>query len=490
MNRLAHALRHPPAPAALLIVAALCLCLPAQARAQWSQPDAGGNIGSTNTGNVGVGTTAPQARLDVRGAAVVDANQYFGFRRTDNAVRRLIGAADNGAGQHFVDIGQATAYITGIRFWPRDNVASPDVVINGSGYMGIGTTAPIGQLQVRRDHASTTFQNGTDFQLFLQNMNLAANNTVGFAFGGQRADGTSRLAGSVFSQMTSHANGSFASDLVFNVTGPGEAPLEGLRIKSSGNVGVNTANPASRLHVYEPAGNGVSARLTIQDADGAAGFDVKAYDKSWSFAADNSPDGFMVTSAGGANFFIGNAGNVGIGTISPAQKLEVVGGVKVSKNAGGTGGDLSVEGAITGGSIQAKYQDVAEWVPSVQKLAPGTVVVLDTRNSNHVLASTAAYDTKVAGVVSARPGIALGEAGEGKALVATTGRVKVRVDAARAPIRIGDLIVTSDVEGVAMRSEPVTLAGRQLHAPGTIIGKALEPLGEGRGEILVLLSLQ
>ena len=89
-----------------------------------------------------------------------------------------------------------------------------------------------------------------------------------------------------------------------------------------------------------------------------------------------------------------------------------------------------------------------------------------------------------------QPGIILGEGGDGKLMVATTGRVKVRVDATRAPIQIGDLIVTSEVEGVAMKSEPMTIGGRRIHAPGTIIGKALEPLAKGTGEILVLLSLQ
>jgi hypothetical protein len=39
-------------------------------------------------------------------------------------------------------------------------------------------------------------------------------------------------------------------------------------------------------------------------------------------------------------------------------------------------------------------------------------------------------------------------------------------------------------------SEPVLVAGRRMHAPGTIIGKALEPLDKGAGEIPVLLSLQ
>jgi hypothetical protein len=75
-------------------------------------------------------------------------------------------------------------------------------------------------------------------------------------------------------------------------------------------------------------------------------------------------------------------------------------------------------------------------------------------------------------------------------LVATTGRVKVKVDATRAPVKVGDLLVTSDREGYAMKSEPVMVGGRKMHSPGTIVGKALEPLAGGTGEILVLLSLQ
>jgi hypothetical protein len=106
------------------------------------------------------------------------------------------------------------------------------------------------------------------------------------------------------------------------------------------------------------------------------------------------------------------------------------------------------------------------------------------------MASSQAYDLRVAGVVSAAPGVILGEGGEGKVMVATTGRVKIKVDATRGPVRVGDLLVTSDVEGVAMKSEPLSLGGTAIHRPGTLIGKALEPLDKGVGEILVLLSLQ
>ena len=247
---------------------------------------------------------------------------------------------------------------------------------------------------------------------------------------------------------------------------------------NSGNVGIGTPAAASAN----------SAKLVISGVAGAEGLDLATSDQYANLRvirnskSTHDKDLYLQYGAGAGSkirFYTDNGeamtlagGRLGVGTTTPAVALDVNGDIRVS------------------GNINAKYQDVAEWVPSTQKLAPGTVVILDPERSNHVLASKGSYDTAVAGVVSEKPGLSLGEAGEGKALVATTGRVKVRVDATRAPIRIGDLIVTSDLEGVAMKSEPVVVGGRRIHAPGTIIGKALEPLAGGTGEILVLLSLQ
>jgi hypothetical protein len=152
--------------------------------------------------------------------------------------------------------------------------------------------------------------------------------------------------------------------------------------------------------------------------------------------------------------------------------------------------DLVVKGNLSAGTIFADYQDVAEWVPSAESLPAGTVVVLSDHVANTVTTSTRAYDTGVAGVVSPTPGLLLGIAGPSKAKIATTGRVHVRVDATKGPIRIGDLLVTSDHPGLAMKSEPLDVAGAKIHRPGTLIGKALEPLATGEGQILVLLSLQ
>jgi hypothetical protein len=187
----------------------------------------------------------------------------------------------------------------------------------------------------------------------------------------------------------------------------------------------------------------------------------------------NSNQGFQIRDADDATIATFRTGGaVGIGTANPAAMLHVAGNVQVD------------------GNIAAKYQDVAEWVKASGSPAEGTVVVIDATDQNGVVASNAPYDTRVAGVVSPKPGLLLGEPGKGRAKVAHSGRVKVKVDAKYGSIAIGDLLVTSSTPGYAMRSEPVSVGGVAIHRPGTLIGKALEPLAEGQGEILVLLTLQ
>jgi hypothetical protein len=251
---------------------------------------------------------------------------------------------------------------------------------------------------------------------------------------------------------------------------------------NTGNVGIGTASPEAKFHLFGGEGRFDGYRTFFRHPDAQIRLGNFSANGTWAIGINgdvtddlivwNFKNGMVplrfASGTNNASFW----GNVGIGTASPATRLHVIGDVTVT------------------GNIAAKYQDVAEWVPATRPILPGTVVVLDREQSNRVIPSTHAYDTAVAGVVSQNPGLLLGERGEGKVMVATTGRVKVRVDATRGSICVGDLLVTSGTEGLAMRSEAVSIGGLSLHRPGTLVGKALEPLREGQGEILVLLSLQ
>jgi hypothetical protein len=253
-----------------------------------------------------------------------------------------------------------------------------------------------------------------------------------------------------------------------------------------GRVGMGTTSPKAMLHIRDASSS------TVTTPQVPTNFGLGAL-------VERSADGLSASLAivGGQKSQAGT-GQLYLGNVDEWNSTMIEGGAgKMTfwvRNGGAAAtaamtinatGDLRVQG-----NIEAKYQDVAEWVPAGGALAPGTVVVLNRTRSNEVMPSAKSYDTAMTGVVSSRPGVLLGEAGDGKAKIATTGRVKVRVDATRHPVAIGDLLVSGEKPGLAMLSEPIDLGGVKIHRPGTILGKALEPLESGEGEILVLLSLQ
>ena len=135
--------------------------------------------------------------------------------------------------------------------------------------------------------------------------------------------------------------------------------------------------------------------------------------------------------------------------------------------------------------------DVAEpFQMSTKEIPKGAVVVIDDENAGQLKLSDRAYDSRVAGIVSGANGInsglSLHQEGvlEGGQNVALSGRVYVLADASNSPIKPGDLLTTSDTPGHAMK---VT---NQIKAQGAILGKAMSSLKEGKGMVLVLVTLQ
>lgn len=119
---------------------------------------------------------------------------------------------------------------------------------------------------------------------------------------------------------------------------------------------------------------------------------------------------------------------------------------------------------------------------------PGTVVVI--QDEEHLAPSQKAYDRRVAGVISGagsyKPGIVLNRKDENvdHQPVALMGRTYCKADAQYSAIEIGDLLTTSPTPGHAMK------AVDPHRAFGAVIGKALQPLKEGRGLIPILVAMQ
>jgi len=167
------------------------------------------------------------------------------------------------------------------------------------------------------------------------------------------------------------------------------------------------------------------------------------------------------------------------------------------------------EGNVYATSFRPSSQDLASLVDVSEEVQPGDVLVIDRDNPGMMRKAFEAHDTGVIGVVALDAGVVLGTrppaagisrmhdseienpaaqdlevgvAPSHRAAVGLAGVVTCNVDAAYGAVWPGDLLVTSPTPGHAMRAD--------APLPGTMLGKALEPLQEGVGTIKVLVMLR
>jgi len=143
------------------------------------------------------------------------------------------------------------------------------------------------------------------------------------------------------------------------------------------------------------------------------------------------------------------------------------------------------------GNFHSGGGDFAEMLPAVQGLEPGDVLVIGP--DGQLTRSSTPNQANVAGVYSTDPGFVGGDLDDAdnseRVPIAIVGVVPVKVSAENGAIRPGDLLTASATPGHAMKAKPVDVGGVQIYRPGTIIGKALEPLEKGMGVIRVLITL-
>jgi len=491
---------------------------------------AAGQIGLL--GNAGSGQNKPGLFLGSNGNFNgTNATAYFGLTASPTNYPydfAIVGSADSNL-HRFLHIGYNTGDDPSAAFNPRVSIDTYAGNINVAGQIVSqgGFSGPTAAGNVSGGAFGATSAGG--------NYTFPANVGIGTTTPGTRLDigagvtprgaDSDLVIGTTVPQIEFYGSATSAAmhydGNVFRIwTNGGATWKNALSVGNNGKVGIGVSDPqAYDLHLYRSDAGTKS--LGIEASSGGAGsyadadllsdkmaVSLRTYGSGFDtflhagFHLANMSelwaDELAAGVGGGKGLLIGTGGSQS--SVSPVifatrntERMRIMedGRVVIGATAPTGSYALDVVGSIHATNIiGASYQDVAEWVPASEEMKPGTVVVLAANKNNEVTSSRTAYDTMVAGVVSARPGIILGDSAPDKAQVATTGRVKVKVDATRNPIRVGDLLVTSDVAGTAMRSVPIDVSGIAIHRPGTIIGKALEPLASGEGEILVLLSLQ
>jgi hypothetical protein len=213
-----------------------------------------------------------------------------------------------------------------------------------------------------------------------------------------------------------------------------------------------------------------------------------------------------------------NTGNIGIGTTSPTGKMDIRNtanqpALRIEASSGtnlieayntGSGsatglvfrveratGNVRADGAFYGAGFHSGSADVAEHINVSESVEPGDVVEIDPVNPGYFRKARTPGSRLVAGVISTDPGVVLGSnsdpvEGEGdpRPLLALAGRVPVKATTENGPIEVGDLLIASSKPGYAMRAINPT------SAVGAVIGKALEPLDEGEGLIMIQVTLR
>ncbi len=303
-------------------------------------------------GDVGIGTTSPSAKLDVTGSygdiiKAVSGSQSittsFVAPSTGSGLNNIISTAGE------FNIGTSDAQ-------PFSLVTSSisRVSILSGGNVGIGTTSPSEKLEVV-GNANITSTSGTTLKIEAKNPTAFNDPRIEFVTWNEASGASS---GKI--QLTSGAWNN--NDMAF-FTETNNSVTEKMRITSSGNVGIGTTNPQSKLHLATTGGSTLTIQNTTNSGNAALNFRDEGNNDQfqiyYALAANRSynlvnGNGLTIYSSQSSSEIarFGNAssgytdsyftGNVGIGTTNPTNKLHIQGSQATVYSSTDTGGQASV----------------------------------------------------------------------------------------------------------------------------------------------------
>ncbi|MEM6316046.1 MAG: tail fiber domain-containing protein [Bacteroidota bacterium] len=308
----------------------------------------GGLVINRDNGRVGVGTTAPSHQLHVNAANPL---RLQGLQ-TDNGLTEVLVTNANGVIKK-TDIeniapGDDDWYEVGTTSEP-DNINDN---IYTQGLVGIGTNNPVSRLTINNNIAHDANFDYSDATLSIFDSNNNGGNTPNGTrdilsltregVGGQAFGNRAAFALGRFENVSSNAR----TQLDIKLTDGGFTQHNTIMsLRSNGNVGFGVTAPVARIDVngitksthFEmgQSGSYFGANLFWQSGTGwtrrnaaQGGFAIRNTNGDFDLRIDDQAATPSVTT----RLFVETGGNVGIGTSTPSQRLDVVGNIELDNN--------------------------------------------------------------------------------------------------------------------------------------------------------------
>ena len=261
-------------------------------------------------GKVGVGTSSPESTLHVSGPGIFRSGVIDIVFSTPGGKNGMVYNVNNSNNYSRFDMYNTDAVTTDNRFFTlRYSQDSRGLVIRKGGNVGIGTTTPkhqlsVGTSEVLGSWASTVVADG---------LMVASDNN--------------RSATYLYNQSQSGVHGLNAYDYGVGSYLPLYLGWGGKNIliaKDGGNVGIGTASPTADLHIFRNDNTGVTIKAEAYDGH----FGILEANSAGGVVHLSNTTGSSTTLIRGYGDSYFTAGNIGIGTTTPTEKLEVNGTIR------------------------------------------------------------------------------------------------------------------------------------------------------------------